>query len=299
MNAALTDLLARWLDQTRSVVVLQLDADGVVTGASESAQTTLGWRPDELVGRPLSQLFTPEDRSLGLDHHELEVAAQAGQAQDDRWHLRRDGARIWVSGLLGAVRGDAGELLGFVKLMRDRTDLAVRIAALESRIEALAGSEQRRNLFIATLGHELRNPLAPLANAAELLRRAGDDDRLVFPLGVIDRQLALLRRLVDDLLDMTRIDSGRLELQLRPIGLQDAVREAVEACRPKAELRRIGMMVLLPAAPITLEADPARLQQMLVNLLDNAIKYTPPGGQVWVKATVDSGNALVRVEDNG
>ena len=292
-------LLARWLEQTRAVVVLQFDADGVVTAASGSVETTLGWRPDELVGHPAAQLFTPEDRQLGLDRHELEVARSAGHAQDDRWHLRRDGARIWVSGLLSAVRGEDGSLLGFVKVLRDRTDLAARVRSLEARLDAALRAEERRSLFIATLGHELRNPLGPLANAADLLRRVGDDERLTFPLGVIDRQLALLRRLVDDLLDLTRIDTGRLELQLQPLSLQDALRQAVDSCRGRAEQGGVGMAVLLPGVAITIEADPARLQQMVVNLLDNAIKYTPPGGQVWVKATVDSGNALVRVEDNG
>jgi two-component system CheB/CheR fusion protein len=288
-----------WREQVRGHALLLLDVDGKVLSALGGVSEALRYEADELVGQSLERLFTPEDRALGLDRHELVTAAITGGSADDRWHLRKDGTRVWIDGVLSALRNAEGEVIGFAKVMRDRTDLRTQIEALENRVAALAGAEERKDVFIATLAHELRNPLMPLSNAAQLIRMAAGDERLRFPLQVIDRQLTQLKRLIDDMMDVTRIDVGKLELRIEPLPLQRALNDAVEACRAAARERQVALGAVLPQVPIEIEADALRFEQIVVNLINNAVKYTPAGGQVWVKATVEADNAVIHVDDNG
>ncbi len=292
-------LLELWRTQLRSHALLLLDAEARVVSALGGVEETLGYRPDELQGQPLERLFTAEDRALGLDRHEVVTARATGTSADDRWHLRKDGSRVWIDGVLTALQDADGRVVGFAKIMRDRTDLRAQIETLENELAALAGGQEQRDIFIATLAHELRNPLMPLSNAAQLIRMMASDDRLRFPLQVIDRQLAQLKRLVDDMMDVTRLDVDRLELHLQPLVLQAALGQAVELCRPGAQDRQLALAALMPPAPIEIEADPMRFEQIIVNLLNNAIKYTPSGGHIWVKCTVEATRAVIRVEDNG
>jgi PAS domain S-box-containing protein len=294
------ELLRLLLEQMEDHAILLLDADARVVGWLGGAERIFGYSAAEMVGQSAYHLFTPEDRALGLADHELEVARKDGRAEDDRWHVRNDGTRIWVNGVLVALRGADGRLVGFGKVLRDRTDVKAQIEALENRCEALARADERKNLFLGTLAHELRNPLAPLVNALEIIHlTAPAHPDLAYPVKLIDRQVEFIRRLVDDLLDITRIGAGKVQLKVERVSLNDVLARAAEACRPKAEARRQDLRVLVPALPILVDADSDRLRQVVANLLDNAVKYTPEGGGVWLKATVEGDEAVVRVEDNG
>jgi PAS domain S-box-containing protein len=294
------ELLRLLLEQGKDHALLLLDPGGRVVGWLAGAEHILGYRAEEMVGQPAARLFTPEDVGRGLAEHELEVARKVGRAEDDRWQVRKDGTRIWASGVLLALRDAAGEVVGFGKVLRDRTDLRAQIQALENRAEALARADRRKDLFLGTLAHELRNPLAPLVNALQLIRLAGPtSEALAYPVQIIERQVEVIRRLVDDLMDTTRVGAGKVELKMGPVRLQEVLGRAAEACRPRAEERRQDFRVLLPPAPIALEADAGRLHQVVVNLLTNAVKYTPEGGGIWLKATVEGDEAVVRVEDSG
>jgi signal transduction histidine kinase len=199
-----------------------------------------------------------------------------------------------------ALRDAQRVVVGYGKIMRDRTDVKGQIEGLERQVEALTRADQRKGLFLGTLAHELGNPLASLDNALYLIRLARPvREDLAYPVQLIERQVGLVRRLVDDLLDLTRVGAGKVELRLQPPPLQDVLSRTAEECRPKAEGRRQDFLVLLPAAPSTVEADPDRLYQVVVNLLNNAVKYTPEGGRIWLKATVEGDEAVVRVEDTG
>jgi PAS domain S-box-containing protein len=294
------ELLRLLLEQGKDHAIILMDAQERIVGWLGGAEEIFGYAAEEMIGRSASHIFTPEDRERGLADHEFAVARKDGRAEDDRWQLRKDGTRIWANGVLIALRDASGAVAGFGKILRDRTDVRGQIETLENRAAALLQADERKNLFLATLAHELRNPLAPLANAVYLLRqvRPGDPD-LAYPVKLIERQVEFLRRLVDDLLDVTRIGRGKLQLQLGPVHLQEALRRAAEACRPASEERRHRLELLLPGVPITLEGDADRLHQVFVNLLNNAIKYTPEGGRVWLKMTVEGAEAVVRVEDTG
>jgi signal transduction histidine kinase len=189
--------------------------------------------------------------------------------------------------------------------MRDRlaqrTAESERLAAeLWARAEALADSDRRKDEFLAMLAHELRNPLGVISTAAYLLGQIGDiEPRVARSVAVIQRQTQHLARLVDDLLDVSRITRGKVELRRVPLDLGDVVKQAVETTRPLVEARRHRLEVSLPAVPLPLLADPTRLEQILANLIRNAVKFTDPGGLLEVEAAARDGHAMVRVRDSG
>jgi signal transduction histidine kinase len=168
------------------------------------------------------------------------------------------------------------------------------------RAEELAEADRRKDEFLALLGHELRNPLAPIRNAVGVLHRAGTSAAIAEQArGVIERQVAHMTRLVDDLLDVSRITLGKIVLRKAPVELTGAIEHALETCRPLLDARGHRLSVELPAGPVWLEADPARLKQVVVNLLTNAGKYTEPGGRVGLSAKQQGGEVLLRVWDTG
>jgi PAS domain S-box-containing protein len=299
-RATLDELLQRLYEQERDYAIILLDPEGRILAWLGGSEHILGFTPDEMLGQPIAAIFTPEDLEQGSDELEREEAQRRGRSDDDRWHLRRDGVRIWVSGVLVALRGDQGQILGYAKILRDRTDLKGHIETLENRIKVLKRSDEQKDLFLGTLAHELRNPLMPLASALHLIQAAAPaDGSLAYAVTLIERQLELIRRLVDDLMDLTRIRTGKIQLRQELIRLEDVLLEVKAAYQPKVESRRQTLEVLLPSRPVELTADRDRLRQVFSNLMSNAVKYTPPGGSIWVRLSLESTEAVVRVADTG
>jgi two-component system CheB/CheR fusion protein len=171
---------------------------------------------------------------------------------------------------------------------------------LQQRADALAEADRRKDEFLAMLGHELRNPLAPIRNAVQLLRRLTPPDPHVrFSADLIDRQAQAMARLVDDLLDVSRITRGKINLQREPVDLAAVVARAVETARPLLDARGHTLAVTLPPDPLWAEADPTRLTQVVANLLNNAAKFTQEGGHVWMTVERRPGEAVLRVRDDG
>jgi PAS domain S-box-containing protein len=166
--------------------------------------------------------------------------------------------------------------------------------------DALAEADKRKDEFLAMLGHELRNPLAPLANALHVLEMAGtDEQKRHWATELIGRQVQHLTRLVDDLLDVSRVTRGKVELRKEPVELAAVLRRATESSRPLIDTRQLELTLALPATPVQLQADPTRLAQVVSNLLNNAAKYTPAGGRIWLSGQTDGHQVVVRVRDNG
>ncbi|BBA32316.1 uncharacterized protein sS8_0348 [Methylocaldum marinum] len=179
-------------------------------------------------------------------------------------------------------------------------ELAERAVRLEALNHALHESDRRKDEFLAMLGHELRNPLAPIRNAMAIMRKLdATDPQLRWVREVVDRQVAQLARLVDDLLDVSRIVQGKLTLRRVPMDLADVIDQAVETSKPLMDQRRHRYAVSLPPHPIRLEVDAARLVQAICNLLSNAAKYTPEGGSIWLTVALDNKNAVISVRDTG
>jgi two-component system CheB/CheR fusion protein len=228
----------------------------------------------------------------------MTVAAADGASEDDRWMQRGDGSRFWASGVLLALRDEDRNVLGYGKLLRNRTDLKEQIETLRNRMLALEESSRSRNAFLAMLSHELRNPLAAIGTAATVLRIQGEKSG-TDPIAVIERQVAMVRRLLDDMTELSGLKAGKLRLALREVALHEVVERAVESTAAAVKEKAQRLRILLPPSPVYLQADPDRLEQVFVNLIVNATKYTPRRGQIWVKATTDGHEAVVQVEDNG
>jgi PAS domain S-box-containing protein len=293
------ELLSRWLAQARDHAMVMLDPDGTIVAWSGAAEFMLGHSPEEAVGQDGALIFTAEDRERGYPGFELQIAARDSYSEDSRWHVRRDGTLIWVSGAVSAIRDDKGGLLGFVKIMRDMTDQRAHTERAENELTSLDDARKRTRNFLRTLGHELRNPLSVLTNVHHILHRVVEDERGRRALQQLESQMAVLGRLADDLMDVSRLELGKVSLQLQPVDLRAVLRDAVTGVKQAAAARSIKLQDLLPDAPLVVKADPARLHQVVHNLLNNALKYTPAGGSIWVKASDEGGDAVCRVQDTG
>ena len=187
--------------------------------------------------------------------------------------------------------------------LRAAEDIAARCAtAIENAhlLERLRVADRRKDEFLAMLAHELRNPLAPVRNAVEILKaRPALQPEAKWVTEVIDRQVGLLSRLIEDLLDVSRISRGKIELRKESVALADVIAAAVESATPAMERAGQKLHVSLPPHPIRLVADPVRISQVLTNLLNNAVKYTPPGGHITLSAAREASEAVIRVADNG
>ena len=262
----------------------------------------LGYRPDE--APPTFDWWIeqvhPDDRGRLLEEAALRQG-EGGRSIAEYRVRHRDGHYVHVVDRGMAAGDESGKVARFVGCAQDVTE--VRQAE-----ESLREADRRKDEFLAVLAHEIRNPLASIRNSLRLMGRidgdGGPDDeaesiRRESERAMAERQVAHLARLIDDLMDVSRISLGRIELRKRPIELGMVVERAVEAVRSPILRRGHDLSVELPGGPIHLEADATRLEQVFGNLLGNAIKYTPPGGRIGVWAGVDGGEVVVKVRDTG
>jgi PAS domain S-box-containing protein len=281
------------LEGVRDYAITMLDPEGRVTSWNSGAQEILGYEAAEVLGRSFDMFMTPEDRAAGRPAEELRAATLNRRFEDQSWRVRKDGSRFWADVVVSALDDGHGHLRGFAKVTRDLSD--------QKRLENL--QEQGRHLteFLAMLAHELRNPLAPLRNALSVMSMSGEEmtPRIAWSHGVMDRQLAQLTRLVDDLLDVSRVTRGKLRLKTQAMDLNEGLARAIEAARPLFDERRQRFEASVSPARLEINGDPTRITQVLVNLLNNAAKYTPEGGRIEVASFAENGNAVVRVKDTG
>ncbi len=294
--------LVAWAGSSEDYGLIFMTLEGTVVGANPAIERVLGYRPRELVGGSLRRIFTEADLASGLDRHEMEVARRLGRSEDDRWHIGKGGRRVWVNGVLSLVRDAGGEPFGLVKAFRDRSDHRMEVELTANSLEAACASLRRKDETLATVGHEARNPIAVIAQATAVLqaaRRDIDSPNVDRALGLLERQTAILRRLVDDLREAESSSAAPLSLDLAGIVINDAVASVVESHKVEAARRGQHIEVVLPEPAVVLEADPVRLEQILGNLIGNAIKYTQDGGRIGVTATVEGRHIVMRVDDNG
>ncbi|HTU00779.1 MAG TPA: ATP-binding protein, partial [Candidatus Sulfotelmatobacter sp.] len=232
-----------------------------------------------------------EDRSLGEER--IKQNLHGGREEFDFRFRRTDGSELLVLACTSPVTGQDGGVVGALGMFSD-------ITQRKRAEEALRAADRRKDDFLAVLAHELRNPLAPVQNAVHILRARGTGDPTArWAEDVIDRQSRQLARLVDDLLDLSRIRRGRLTLQMARVDLRQPAAQAIETSRPLIQARKHTLELSIGAEPIPVHGDPARLAQVILNLLNNAAKYTPEGGQIWLGLSVEDGRAVVRVRDSG
>jgi two-component system CheB/CheR fusion protein len=274
--------------------ILTMDAEGRLVDFNSAAERIFGYRREEAIGHPLAELIIPPAlRQAHADGLRRYLATGQGRVIGRRIEitaLHALGHEFPVELSIAAVEG-AKPL--FTATLRDISDRKAHEAAL---LEA----DRRKDEFIATLAHELRNPLAPMRNAATLLTMAGLPlERQQWAIGVISRQIRHMARLLDDLLDAARITRGKLVLQKQAVRLQEVVRSAVEVVQPLIDERLQALEVRVPPEEVSFEADPVRIAQVLSNLLVNASKYSDPGTPIRLQAGRQDGFVVIEVADCG
>lgn len=284
--------------------VIATDVQGRITLLNAIAQKLTGWRPEDAAGQPLEAVFcivneesrqpvpNPATRALregqivGLANHTVLIAKNGVE-----WPLDDSAAPI---------RDPEGKVAGAILIFREISDRKQQERLLREQSSALAEANHRKDEFLATLAHELRNPLSPISNALQLWPFVEDNrvelDRLR---GLMVRQLRQMTRLIDDLLDVSRITRGKIQLYREELDLTKVIHEAVESVAPQIQAGAQQLEVALPEEPLPVEGDGARLMQVFGNILNNAAKYTGRGGQIRVRAQKCDGHAVVRVGDTG
>jgi PAS domain S-box-containing protein len=280
--------------------IFTLDPGGRITSWNVEAERILGYAEAEALGQPFAIAFTPEDVAQGWPDLELRTALAQGRAEVEGWRLRRNGERFWALGIVTPTQGAGGQHTGFSKILRDMTERKAAQDLVRQQAEALREADRRKDEFLAMLAHELRNPLAPLRIGVDRMRLKVPPDSPLLPvLDVMERQLEQMTRLVDDLLDVSRITRGHITLRKGRVDLRAVVALAVETAHPVIDARHRDLSYTSPPAPLPLEADTTRRAQVLSNILGNAAKYTEDGGRIGLTVGRDQGEAVVKVRDTG
>ena len=327
------------VEGVRDYAIFLLDPSGVVVSWNQGAKRIKGYEREEIIGKHFSTFYPEEAVRAGWPQTELENASKSGRFEDEGWRVRRDGSRFWANVVITTLYQPDGTLRGFLKITRDLTErmrseeglrhaqaelemrvnertgelgeanraLKAEIAErhlleqeLRKRVAVMAEDDRRKNEFLATLAHELRNPLAPIQYAYELMNLAGSNETLrAEAQSILHRQVQHMVRLIDDLLDLSRITRNKLELRRERIELTAVIEDAVETIRPLMEARGHDLRVRLAPGPILVQADRTRLAQVFSNLLSNAAKFTERGGRIRLTSERDGADIVVRVQDNG
>lgn len=285
-------------DATEHAIFL-LGEDGHLICWNPGAEHLFGYQPNEIIGQHFSVFFAPEDIVTGQPEHELKRAREVGGASGVCWQVRKDGTRFWCRATVTPLRDEHNQVRSFARVVHDLTESQAQDAQ-KKRSDDLAQANRSQEEFMALLSHELRNPLSPILNALSILRRMKTNDPIIEQAGdIINRQVVQMVRLVDDLLDISRITKGKLRLTKEKVELRIVANSAAETARPLMDARKHDFSVSLPTGPIWVAADPARLDQIVVNLLNNAAKYTDPAGLIRMNVSQEGADAVIRVRDNG
>jgi PAS domain S-box-containing protein len=266
--------------------IVTLTPEGIVNGWNIGAIRVFGYNDREILGRPGSILFVPEDRDRGVPEVELLEAASEGSAGDDRWMLRKNGERFFANGVTTPIRDEEGELCGFAKVLCDNTGQKLVEIELQRAKDRAEEASQAKSHFLATLSHELRTPLTPILTAVQAL---ADDPTLTAEnhlfAEIIERNVQMEKRLIDDMLDLTRIASGKLQLQRERIDVHAVIGNALEVCWSALQARHQHLAVMLDADAHDVDGEAARLEQVFWNLLSNAVKFTPEKGTITIESS--------------
>lgn len=280
------------VDAIKDYAITMLDSHGHIMTWSAGSTQVMGYTQHEVIGRPTALFYTPEDVAAGRPQRDLELAAREGRVEMEEWRVRKNGTIFWANIITTALRDPNGALQGFAKITRDMSR--------RRRLEELEASSQRMSQFLALLGHELRNPLAPLRNAVSMLQlKTADHQAFVPEHELIDRQLSHLTRLVDDLLDAGRVTLGRVQIEPKPVSMQAIAQLSIEGSAPLLAAREQTLDVVLPDTPMFIEGDLTRMVQVVQNLLNNASKFSPAGASISLQVFRSGRLLAIRIHDSG
>jgi PAS domain S-box-containing protein len=282
--------LAAIVESSQDAIVSQT-LDGIVTSWNEAAVQLYGYTAAEMIGQPVTPIIPPQLRAEAESiRARLKRGERIGNYESRR--ISKDGRQFAVSITMSPLLGPDGAVIGVSAVARDISD-RIRVE------EELRAADRRKDALVATLAHELRNPLAPIRYATRLLEPGVPVEMAADARRMIDRQLAQMARLLDDLLDVSRISRGVLQLRREVLDLREVIQSAVAAAQPVAQAAQLSVKLELPTVPLRVTGDATRLEQVLGNLLSNAIKYGNPGGRIYVAAEMSQAELIVRVRDTG
>ena len=308
------------VDSVRDYAIFMLDPNGYIISWNRGAERLKQYKSDEIIGKHFSVFFPQEDLDNQKPARELAVAVREGRTEDEGWRVRKDGTRFWANVILTAVFDATGTLRGFAKVTRDITAqkeaAETRRALLEQREARLHAEEEKRRAesgyrvaqeanrakdeFLMTLSHELRTPMTAILGWARMLpNMQPGDPTFKDAVAAIGRSAQLQARLIDDVLDVSRIVSGKLRLRLETVDIVPVLQAAVDSVRASANARQITLATDFEPNLGAITVDPTRLQQMVWNLLTNAVKFTPKGGRVELTAKRTVSQLQISVIDTG
>ncbi|HEX7708854.1 MAG TPA: PAS domain S-box protein [Thermoanaerobaculia bacterium] len=309
------------VQSVQEYAIFMLDPDGVVSTWNAGAHRIKGYTADEIIGRHFSTFYREDDLAAAKPERILEIARETGHVEDEGWRLRKDGSQFWANVVITSVFDDTGVLRGFAKVTRDMTERKhadeVRQSLLEQREARLQAEEEQRvteaayraaletnrakDEFLMTLSHELRTPITAILGWARLLPTVPSGSPMFADaVDAIGRSARLQAHLIDDVLDVSRIVAGKLRLSRETLDTAQLILGAIDAVHPTADARDISVTTDMSPDLGAIVADPTRMHQVLWNLLTNALKFTPKGGQVVVRARlVESSLLEIAIRDTG
>ncbi len=304
-NKRMDQYMRSFVEQVEDYAIFAMDEDCRATTWNNGVLKVLGFQESEFIGQDIRQLiFVPEAIELGIPVAEFEAAASLGSASDDRWMMRKGGHRFWASGITSAVKDDRGNLVGFSKVMRDLTERKRDEDELAELAARHSESNRRMNEFMATLAHELRNPLAPIRNAIDLMGMTNLTPEHEELRALMGRQVQQVIRLIDDLLDVSRIGRGKIVLQRSIVDLRAIIESSIEAFNAVILEKQQHLQCDVCKTEVRVYVDPARLTQVVSNLLNNASRYSDDGSHIRLELKMekeddDHGYAIMVVKDDG
>jgi len=289
------------VSEVTDYAILMLDPEGHIASWSAGAERIKGYKRDEIIGQHFSRFYPAEDVEKSKPANELKVATEQGRFEDEGWRVRKDGSRFWANVVITALRDGTGRLRGFGKVTRDFTE---RKRAEEVMLRAKEEAERTsrfKDQFLSTMSHELRTPLNAVLGFSDLLA-----DERYGPLNEKQRRYINhihtggkhLLTLISDILDLSKIEAGRMELAIENLSVQSAFSEVLSAMQPLADKKSHSLSARAEAG-LAVRADGTRFKQILMNLIGNAIKFTPDGGRIELSGLLEDGRVRIEVKDNG
>ena len=298
------------VDGVRDYAIFLLDPAGFVTSWNQGAERIKGYRAQEIVGRHFSTFYQADDAAAGEPARGLRVAEQEGRFEAEGWRVRRDGSRFWASVVITALRDEAGRLRGFAKVTRDITERKRmqdqlleaehrEVLKLREHADRMAALEQTKSQFLHLASHELGTPVSLIRGYLSLFEEGdlGDlNERAKHAVSVLTEQARELHLVVGRMLEVARLEQG-VGVSMKDLDLRQVVSEAVESVRGEAGAYRFTLVA--PDHAVTVVADPGQLRRALDNLLDNAMKYSPDGGEIQCQVSAEPPWADVKIQDHG
>jgi PAS domain S-box-containing protein len=289
------------VESVEEYAIYMLDPNGNVASWNSGAEKIKQYSAKEIIGKNFACFYTPQDIAAGRPQRNLEEARRHGHTRDDGLRVRKDGSTFPAEVVLTIVRDDSGEVRGFSKVTRDVTD-QLRTREMEAARMAAEKANQAKDDFLAAVSHELRTPLTPALAAASYLASNADKIPHEFntEVGTIRRNIQLEARLIDDLLDLTRVARGKIELRFDRVDAHAIIRDSLDIAQGDIEEKRLNVLTDLQAEKRQIWADPIRIQQVFWNVINNAVKFTPAGGQIEIRTSNDNHQHFkMEVIDNG